>query len=125
MDEPARAEPAVSHLDLLAAARHVQRIAAGGDADALHEEVCRLRNALVAHVHDERAGDPRPDDHTHRLARHGQQRLLRFVDELLCSTSSDALDDCSCLVRAVELRALLLRQVKLENRVMSRSARRT
>lgn len=123
MDDRGPADHPVSHLDLLTAARDVQRIAAEGDADALHEEVCRLRNALISHVHDERAADQRPDDQAHRLARHGQQRLLRFVDELLCSTSEDQVDDCSCLVRAVELRGLLLRQVRLENRIVSRSSR--
>lgn len=114
----------VTHLDLLNASRDVQRLAAGEDADALHDEVCRLRNALVAHMHDERAADKRLDDQTQRLARHGQQRLLRFVDELLCSTSEDQVDHCSCLVRAAELRMLLLRQVRLENRIVSRSTRR-
>ena len=114
------AEAPVSHLDLLAAARAVQRIAAVGDADALHDEVCRLRNTLIAHLHDEGSFDGNPDDLGHRLSRHGQQRLLRFIDELLSSTSEGGSDDCTCLVRAAELRALLLRQVKLENRTPSR-----
>lgn len=109
----------VSHLELLEAARAVQRIAVVGDADALHDEVCRLRNALISHLHHERV-DGASDDLGQRLSRHGQQRLLRFIDELLSSTSEGGSDDCTCLVRAAELRALLLRQVKLENRTPSR-----
>ena len=111
-------KPPVSHLELLAAARTVQRIAVTGDADALHEEVCRLRNAMVTHVHHERATGDDPDVIEHRLTRHGHQRLLRFIDELLSTTSGDG-TDCTCLVRAAELRALLLRHVKLENRITS------
>lgn len=114
-----RTGPPISHLELLTAARAVQRIAVTGDADALHAEVCRLRNALATHVHDERATGGDSADIEHRLTRHGQQRLLRFIDEMLSSTSGDNGDDCTCLVRVAELRALLLRQVKLENQIAS------
>lgn len=98
-------------LDLLDAARAVQRAATDGDMDALHGEVCRLRNALVEHV----AGDDQADDGSvqRRLARHGQQRLLHFIDELL-STTHERAEGCTCLVRGAELRSLLIRQLRLE-----------
>ena len=119
-----RTDPPAAHLELLAAARAVQRIAVTGDADALHEEVCRLRKALVTHVRREHAPGGRSDDVERRLTRHGQQRLIHFIDELLSTSSGEESDDCPCLVRAAELRAMLLRQVKLEHRVDSGRARR-
>lgn len=98
-------------LDLLDAARAVQRAATEGDIDALHSEVCRLRNALVEHV----AGCDLGDDGgvQRRVARHGQQRLLHFIDELL-STTHEGAETCTCLVRGVELRSMLIRQLRLE-----------
>ena len=99
------------HLELLDAARAVQRAAADDDMDALHSEVCRLRNALVEHV----AGCGLGDDGSvqRRVARHGQQRLLHFIDELL-STTHESADTCTCMVRGAELRSLLIRQLRLE-----------
>ena len=98
-------------LDLLDAARAVQRAATDGDVDALHGEVCRLRNALVEHV----AGCDLADDGgvQRRVARHGQQRLLHFIDELL-STTHEGTESCTCVVRGAELRSLLIRQLRLE-----------
>ncbi|MCO8126552.1 hypothetical protein NHL50_04975 [Acidimicrobiia bacterium EGI L10123] len=98
-------------LDLLDAARAVQRAATDGDVDTLHGEVCRLRNALVEHVADRELGDG--EGVQRRLARHGQQRLLHFIDELL-STTHESAESCTCLVRGAELRSLLIRQLRLE-----------
>ncbi len=104
-----------THLELLEAARTVQRLAAGGDTDGLHGEVCRLRNALVTHVQHERAADD-ADTKGSQLIQRGQSRLVDFIDELLTSTAEHGPDDaCSCLLRAAELRARLLRQVSLEH----------
>jgi hypothetical protein len=101
------------HLDLLRTARSVQRAAIEEDIDAVHDLLCRLRNALVGHVHHERDRDgPAADLHS-RLTRHGQERLLRFVDAALAETAGP--DGCSCLVLAAELRAMLVRQVRLES----------
>lgn len=104
-------------LALLDAARAVQRAATEDDVDALHDEVCRLRNALVEHG----VGTGPPDDgdvHV-RLARDGQQRLLHFIDELLATTHEGA-ETCTCLVRGAELRSLLIRQLRLEARTVAR-----
>lgn len=100
-------------LDLLSAARAVQRAATDGDVDVLHDEVCRLRNALVEH-----AATSGLDDNGgvhHRLARHGQHRLLHFIDEILSTTQHGA-DTCTCMVRGAELRSMLIRQLRLESR---------
>ncbi len=104
-------------LALIDAARAVQRAATHDDVDALHDEVCRLRNALVEHV--AHCGLEEGGDVHHRLARHGQQRLLHFIDELL-STTHDGADTCTCLVRGAELRSLLIRQLRLEARTAIR-----
>lgn len=113
MNDPPR------QLDLIEAVRAVQRTATDGDVDALHGEVCRLRNALVEHA--ARAGLDGDDVH-HRLARHGQHRLLHFIDEML-STTHDGFETCTCLVRAAELRSMLIRQLRLEARSRGRGAR--
>ena len=100
-------------LDLINAARAVQRAAIDGDIHGLHDEVCRLRNELVEHVaHSGLDGAGEVD---HRVARHGQQRLLHFIDELL-STTHEGAETCTCLVRGAELRSMLIRQLRLEAR---------
>lgn len=105
------------HLDLISAARAVQRAATDGEVDALHDALCRLRNALVEHA--ARCAFDDHDDVHNRLARHGQQRLLHFVDEIL-STTHDRADTCTCLVRGAELRSMLVRQLRLEAHAGSR-----
>ena len=104
-------------LDLINAARAVQRAATDGDIDVLHDQVCRLRNALVDHVSScafEETGTVQD-----RLARHGQQRLLHFIDELL-STTHEGAEACTCLVRGAELRSMLIRQLRLEAHTVGR-----
>ena len=101
------------HLQLLARARRVSEVAVEGDMDAVHGELCELRNVLVRHLHRERDRlRPASDLHA-RVTRHGQDRLLTFVERLLADTGGDD-GDCTCLVRAAELRALLVRQIRLE-----------
>lgn len=109
-------------LDLMSAARAVQRAATDEDVHALHDEVCRLRNALVEHA--ARCGLEDNGDVHHRLARHGQQRLLHFIDEIL-STTHDGAETCTCLVRGAELRSMLVRQLRLESRTTMLGATRS
>jgi hypothetical protein len=111
-------EPA-ARLALLDAARAVQRAATAGDIDALHDHVCRLRNSLVERAQSASGGFD-ADDVQHRLARHGQQRLMRFLDDVL-STTHEGPASCTCLVRSAELRSMLIRQLRLEAHV-TRSA---
>lgn len=100
-----------SRIELLRAVRTVQQAAVADDVEALHDELCRLRNALVEHIGDAPAGGA--SEAQLRLIRHGRRRLLRFIDDLL-STTHEAAESCTCLVRGAELRSLLLRQLQLE-----------
>lgn len=103
------------HLELLARTRAVRRAAIEGDMDTVHGELCTLRNVLVQHLRHER-DDERPAADLHaRVTRHGQDRLLTFVERLLADTDDETADGgCTCLVRTAELRALLIRQIRLE-----------
>ena len=104
----------IEHLDLLRAARSVQQAAIDEDVDAVHHLLCGLRNALVSHLQHERVDDGAPGSDLHaRLTRHGKERLLHFVDRALAETTGA--DGCACLVLAAELRAMLVRQVRLES----------
>jgi hypothetical protein len=101
------------HLELLERTRLVRRAAIDGDMDAVHGQLCELRNLLVQHLRGERdVRRPSSDLHA-RVTRHGQDRLLTFIERLLADTHDDD-DRCSCLVRTAELRALLIRQIRLE-----------
>ena len=107
----------MEHVELLRAARSVQQASIDGDVEAVHAQLCELRNALVAHLrHEQRQhrGGPGSDLRA-RLTRHGQERLLRFVDQVLAEAADEDDGGCTCLVRAAELRAMLLRQVRLES----------
>lgn len=112
MEDPPR------RLDMLSAARAVQRAATEGDVDVLHDEVCRLRNALAEHAAS--CGRDDNGDVRHRLARHGQRRLLHLIDEILSTTQHGA-DTCTCMVRGAELRSMLIRQLRLESRTSTHS----
>jgi len=99
----------VEHLRLLRLARDAQRAAATGDQEAVHAALCEVRNELVVHLRHERCGR-RPGGDLHaRLIAHGQDRIRRFIDRLLADP-----DECFCVVRAAELRAMLIRQIRLE-----------
>lgn len=115
MAAPAEPMPGTEHLELLRRARRVQRAAVDADTDTVHDELCELRNALVDHLRDERSLDRAATDLHARLTRHGQERLVTFVERLLLDDGGDGEDDgCTCLVRTAELRALLVRQIRLE-----------
>ena len=107
-----QAELPPSHLDLLRIARRVRATAVAADDDALHGELCDLRNALTNHLHAE-------NHHLHgatgpigRITLEGQQRLLRLIDDLLLGPRTGA--ECSCVVRAAEVEIALRRQAHLE-----------
>lgn len=112
MPQPGDRSVEREHLDLLRAVREVQQAAIEEDVDAVHDLLCDLRNALVSHVELGRRHDHPASDLQTRLTRHGHERLLRFVDRVLAETTGPG--ECSCLVRAAELRAMLVRQVRLE-----------
>lgn len=100
------------HLELLERTRLVRRAAIDGDMDAVHGQLCELRNLLVGHLRVERdVRRPSSDLHA-RVTRHGQDRLVTFIERLLADTHDDG--RCTCLVRTAELRALLIRQIRLE-----------
>ena len=101
------------HLELLGRTRLVRQAAVDGDMDRVHGELCELRNALVRHLHDERDLERPASDLHARVTRHGQDRLLTFVERLLADTDDEE-GRCTCLVRTAELRSLLIRQIRLE-----------
>jgi len=104
---------APTHLDLLAAARSLRVAAAGGEPDAVHAELSRLRTQLVYHLQAEHEPLASVTGALGQLTRNGQHRLLRVLDDLLFSTEADD-GGCTCIVRAAEVELLLRRQVKLE-----------
>lgn len=106
----------VTHLDLLSIARDVRRAAAGDDTRRLHSELTRLRAALMDHVASERRELDELPESTGRIAREGQRRLLRLVNDVLFNRS-DANTDCNCVVRAVEIELALRRQARLETTI--------
>jgi len=116
-----RRDPAIDeeHAELLRRSRSVQRAAVEGDADAVHDQLCELRNLLFRHLHDEQARTPASPELHARIVRHGQERLLSFTERLLTGEDEEG---CTCLLRAAELRALLVRQIRLETRVPGRPA---
>lgn len=107
-----------SRMELLRAARAVQRSAVSEDLNALHDEMCRLRNALLAP--EPGGSDGAATDVQRRLIRHGRRRLVRFIDEVLATTRGSA-EECTCLVRGAELRSLVVRQIRLEAAPRARS----
>jgi len=119
-----QADPPSSHFNLLRIARSVRAAAAVADDDALHSELCRLRTALMDHVHAEREQWSGDTDPVARIVEDGQHRLLRLVDDLLFGPRDDA-EECSCLVRAAEVEAALRRQARLEMLVCGTSTRET
>ena len=111
--------PHDEHLELLRRARRVQRAAVEGSADRVHDELCELRNLLVGHLRTEIDSSVPGSDLHARVTRHGQERLLRFVERLLAQ-GDDGAASCTCLVRVAELRAMLVRQIRLEGGVTPR-----
>ena len=101
------------HLELLERTRLVSRAAVDGDIDRVHSELCGLRNLLVRHLHHERDRHQPGSDLHARVTRHGQDRLMTLVERLLADTDEKE-GPCTCLVRTAELRARLIRQIRLE-----------
>jgi len=83
------------------------------DVDGLHLALCRLRNELAEHMTLESDAIDGMSGAAAEPVRLGQRRLLRFIDDMLTEASDDA--GCACIVRAAELRGLLVRQIRLES----------
>jgi hypothetical protein len=118
LKEPAD-EP-FSHIELLAISRHVCNAAAESDADQLHLDLCRLKNALVVHVQAERPRINAMRETSRRILINGQRRLINMIDDLL-SVADDGATGCPCIRRSAELTQMLVRQARLESAVTSRS----
>jgi hypothetical protein len=110
----------LSHIELLAMARHVCNAAVEGDADQLHLNLCRLRNALLVHVQAEGSRVTAMREVSRRVVISGQRRLINLIDDLL-SAADDGATGCSCIHRSAELTQMLVRQARLEGAVASRS----
>jgi hypothetical protein len=101
-----------SHLDLMVAVGLIRDAARHGDVDGLHVALCRLRNDLAGHVTVEALAVEELSGAAADSVRRGQRHLLAFVDGMLADSDSDT--GCACIVRAAELRGLLIRQIRLE-----------
>jgi hypothetical protein len=103
----------VTHLDLLDGARALERAALSDDLDAVHQQLCRLRNDLARHVLSE---GPELDDLSpvsRRVVLDGQERLRVLIDDVIGGTRADA-PECVCLARAGDIVRSLTRQARLE-----------
>jgi hypothetical protein len=109
-----RADRPFSHIELLAMSRHVCNAAAESDADQLHLDLCRLRNALVIHVQAESARVNAMSEISRRVVINGQRRLINLIDDLL-SAVDDGTTGCPCIRRSAELTQMLVRQARLES----------
>lgn len=107
----------ISHLDLIEGARSLRRAAMGADVDAVHGELCELRNDLARHLSSESDSIAQLSPVARRLVTKGTKRLRSLIDELLAATGGDADADCACLARSDELFVELMRQARLENDV--------
>ncbi len=102
-----------SHLDLLAIARDLRRAATDRDVGGVHAVLTRLRAALVEHAAAETTELAELPESTGGLARDGQRRLIRLIDDVLFD-SVDGSSECNCIVRAVEIDLAVRRQARLE-----------
>jgi hypothetical protein len=102
----------VSHLDLMVAVGLIGEAARAEDVDRLHVTLCRLRNDLAEHVTVEASAVEELPGAAGESVRRGQRHLLATVDDILTEADSD--EGCACIVRASELRGLLVRQIRLE-----------
>lgn len=113
----------VSHVDLLRLARALQSVTLGTDLDAVHTELCSLRNALVRHIRDEEGRAREPSHAVAATVRSGQQDLLREIDAILAHTDG-ADDECRCVSKAAHLTKAIARQATLENHLTTVTERR-
>ena len=113
----------VSHVDLLRFAGALQAVTLGRDLDAVHSELCSLRNALVHHIRDEerhlRGVSPAVAD----AVRRGQRNLLREIDAVLAH-ADEFDDDCRCVSKATHLTRSIARQATLESHLSAVTDRR-
>ena len=120
-----------SHLELLGRARqlagHARALQDASDSDRvddLHDELCALRNALVAHVHDEERELRRLSPAARQAIADGQRRLLHQVDAIMSHAVAGGAD-CDCVGRSAQLVSALATQARVEAGVLARHARRT
>lgn len=106
----------VSHLDLLRRGIALELAATSGDLDAVHTELCALRNALVAHVHQEEPATDQLSPLLKEVVHRGQRRILRSIDDLLGHAHAHS-DECRCVARSIRVREAIARQATLENRI--------
>ena len=121
-----------SHLDLLDLARALAVHARADDAtpgdasaveiDALHDELCGLRNALVEHIHAERGELARLSPAARAAVEEGQRRLLHQVEDIMASADEGA--HCDCVGRSVHLVGMLATQARIEAGLLARRDRR-
>ncbi len=104
----------ISHVDLLKLARALQSVTLGRDLDAVHTELCSLRNALVRHIRDEEGLARQLVPAVAAAVRRGQQELLRDVDAILAHAEGVAAE-CRCVSEASHLTKAIARQAILEN----------
>jgi hypothetical protein len=102
----------VSHLDLMVVVGLVRDAARDEDHDRLHAALFRLRNEMAEHVAVEASAVAELFGATGESVRRGQRHLLSIVDEMLMDSDNER--GCACIVRAAELRGLLVRQIRLE-----------
>lgn len=104
----------VSHVDLLRLARSLHSVSLGTDIDAVHTELCALRNALVRHIRAEEGQFDSFSSPAVAAVRRGHEDLLREIDAIL--THADGSDyGCRCVLKASHLTKAIARQAALEN----------
>lgn len=114
----------VSHVDLLRLARALRSVTLGSDLDAIHTELCSLRNALVRHIRDEEGQARELSPVVAAAVRRGQQDLLSDIDAILAHADG-ADDECRCVSKASHLTKAIARQATLENRLTTLTERRS
>lgn len=112
-----------SHLDLLAHARVIQRSALAGEVDALHAELCDLRNSLTEHLRGESEWLDGLSVAVAEVTRTGHRRLLEQVDRLIVGSEHDD-RSCRCVEGTARLMQMLQRQARLESSLLAEDQRR-
>ncbi|MCB1003469.1 MAG: hypothetical protein KDB35_04710 [Acidimicrobiales bacterium] len=114
----------ITHVALMARARRLEQAAIADDLDAVHAELCGLRNALVDHLHAEADSLEGLGTAVAEVISAGQHRLLSTVDELLNRVGDGDGADCACVQRSLEVTRALARQARLETAVLRDHAQR-
>ena len=103
----------VTHLDLLDGALALERAALDKDLEAVHRELCQLRNDLAGHVASEAPKLESLAPVSRRVVLDGQERLRMLIDDVIAGSPAGA-SECSCLARAGDILRSLARQARLE-----------